>query len=926
MNRFYVAILYLFLGSFLVAETQKSSEDEQMVLMYKSFTFTSDLQSAFEVVQIALEKNPDSLFWHQKGAEVSEWLGKQQEAIEHYNFIYKKTKDEAIGEKMLQYAFAKHEFTVVEPILKEKVKRNPTPQNIKDMVYVYHSLGTPEEAATLLESLYEKQKIDAVGLEEALRIYMLIGDEEGSQRVVERLESSDYTHSTGALLSSYYMAKKGDSESYHALVGVKHFAPDENQTAHYQQVSDHGWHLQYFKEAAEASKELFLSGKARMVDIERILVFYGDKDEDLTMKATIEGYKKFNKKGLYEQYLYGLFERKLYPWLIKEFAKIEGDKGYADMTSKSYYWLMKAQVYMALKDFDSVHEAYLQALRIEPNSPSILTAILWLHIDRNDSHRLERMIWEFEEGGLATKKDFWLPLAVGHFQMQRTDRAMSYIKRLLDDSPNTIEYKLLYANILQIREEEDGFMGVMRGIYKELHEKKGRSPQLMQQKTFLEYYLKSAVYFISPDRFERLLEGSKKTLGQKSYDDIKIFWTLRNDSQEMVHHLTQKLSIIEPWLRLNMALSRDDRGEMLALLERYEKQLPVRDQVTAAQKTFNIASAQSSAFDGMEENGWDVSLYKQHRDMVEEYGDFIQLQTGYRHSLGLGETYMKGEGRDDIARGWRGVWSYDYSSYVKQGEEKTKYYREVPSETIVLRLGVEKLFERGKGGVVLHTTSAIEDFYGVSGWLEYQITSRLSMSGEYSNNVKATETSYLNLGGKKDEYAMSFGYQLLPSTKIKIDYHHQEFFSQDDYHLGGGDTLRIEWNHQLRSGYPDMAWSLYADMGKYEKVDGDAGVLEAIMATEDTRLIPEEYCNVGGRFSYGMQNRHLYTRVWRPFGEIAATYSICNDGGVNFSGSIGYGGSVFGQDHLVIGVGYDQAVSGTQESRAEIYLNYKYFY
>jgi len=46
----------------------------------------------------------------------------------------------------------------------------------------------------------------------------------------------------------------------------------------------------------------------------------------------------------------------------------------------------------------------------------------------------------------------------------------------------------------------------------------------------------------------------------------------------------------------------------------------------------------------------------------------------------------------------------------------------------------------------------------------------------------------------------------------------------------------------------------------------------------------------------------------------------------NLSFGGGYGGTLFGRDHLSIGFNYNQSVNGTQENTLEIYTNYHLFF
>ena len=61
--------------------SEVSSDDQELKLLFQVFSYTSDLENAYITAQKAIELYPESLYWHQKMAEVSKWTDRREDTI-----------------------------------------------------------------------------------------------------------------------------------------------------------------------------------------------------------------------------------------------------------------------------------------------------------------------------------------------------------------------------------------------------------------------------------------------------------------------------------------------------------------------------------------------------------------------------------------------------------------------------------------------------------------------------------------------------------------------------------------------------------------------------------------------------------------------------------------------------------------------------
>ncbi|MEA3523610.1 MAG: tetratricopeptide repeat protein [Campylobacterota bacterium] len=906
---------------YLIDTKPSSKDDEQLRLMYQVFTYSSDLNNSYIVAKKAVKKYPKSLYWHGKMAETSEWLDKRPEAIKHRVYIYNATHDEALGDEILTYALNSYQYVVAAPILKEKAEKDPSKKNINDLIFIYDKVGEPEVSAEVLENLYDQNTSDLSLLEEALRIYINLGEIDSSARVVEKISMHDSIDIDLAQLLSYYYFTKQDIEKSYAVLLTADISlkKDANVTGYYNQVSDLGWYLEDFNTSASASKILHERDEGRLVDYERILQYF-DKDQELLQSAAHRGYQRYHKKYIFMTYLNILISGEKYDALANAYEEIRLNGEAKQFEGEAVYWLIKAEMHAHFKQFEKAMFAFHQALELEPDSTSILASYLWFLIDIEDQNNLRVVIFEIEEQD-HIPYDLWLPLAVGHFQLQRSDRAYNYITMLIKAGSTNIDVKFLYAYIMQTREETDAFMDMMKTITEIMEAQKLKNPSLMLNPDFLERYLKAYMYFMPSDDFIELLEASKPILKPRSYTEISIFWALRHDEKERARFLAGLLTYVEPWMKLNMAIGFDSRTRQMDILYRYYSILPIRDRVDAAINTGQISFAQTLAFEGQRENKYDYLLYKQGKDLSEANVHKFIMQTGYNDRDTLEQYYAKAENRYYLMR----AWTFIADAYIAENHNSDiTQLATVPYYDRSIQAGLYKKFTRGYAEAKVGVRSAMADYSNYSLLVNYQLSSHYNLEVGYDKSARAEESMYLLLGGKKDMTSGRIEFQYLPSLGFALNLESNQYYSQDDYYLGKGYSGRIEWTKQIHAGYPDTAFGMYYDFGDYDEDSGYKGVIELLQPYR-TKALPDNFYNIGMNFFYGTMNKDTYTRAWRPYAEFIPYYNGFADQ-FNFAVGAGYSGLAFDKDHMSFGFNYNQAVNGTQESLFELYLRYHMLY
>ena len=899
----------------------RESDDQELRLLYQVFSYSTDLENAYKTAKKAVRLYPDSLYWHQKLAEVAQWTDRREEAAEHYMYVYKRTNDKALEKKIFEYSLAAYQYETAAKLIEKRVKENSSEENVKNMVYIFDLLGKPLESAELLAEVYKKDPSRTWLLTQQLQIYLNMGELQRAGKVVKQIEKVGLNDLTTAyLVSRYYFLTRDLNASYAALNSVDKTKMDGNTSAYYMQVSDLAWYIQEYEEAGEASVKVDEANDARLVDYERITAVYKKKEPKRAMKASLDAYKKFGQKYLFYTYAYLALDKKMYQELLDVCDEIEEDKN-SVVVNEALYWMVKAQVYSALKDYDEANIAYKKALALDANSKEIFSAYIWFLMDSQQSAQLEAFLFGLEEKE-SIDSSLYPVLAVAYFNLQNPDRSLYYVEKIKESGNADVDTEFIYAFIKQGQNEEGAYYKQIRSIYKKLDSQLKENPLLAKNSDFMLDYLTAKLPLVTVDEFDRALAEARAVLGEQSYNQLLLSRDFRENIDERVHNTSQRFIKLEAWLVMNMALRAYDKATVQETLHRYYRTLPMRDRVQAARLNYEISLAQSAAFEGLDKNRKDELSYDALRQLHNEHADYFLTRTGYLSRTGLNRVYSEVHNSYYLAKGY----SFEADVFLASNSvEDDDVFREVPSTSTSIGFGIKKRFDRGFWELDIGRRDSADEYDYLSFTYNTVISERLSAQLLVDAGANADESVYTLVAGYKDRVSLETYYRLLGSSTINIQLEKSRFYSQDDVELGSGVSGRISYSYLQRSAYPDITVSPFYSFGDYSINGPDKGVIRDYLAFPDANVISDDFWYLGTDFNYGMENRFNYVRVWRPFFSVSPYYNGREEE-FNMGASLGMGGELFGQDNLSFVVDYASSVGGTQDELLRTFFRYKILY
>jgi len=447
------------------------------------------------------------------------------------------------------------------------------------------------------------------------------------------------------------------------------------------------------------------------------------------------------------------------------------------------------------------------------------------------------------------------------------------------------------------------------------------NPKIRTTDKYLYDYLRAQLYVMRADAFEEKLNQAKKYLSKAHYDDINYAWAVKIGAKEKAHKIYMATQNKAMWLKLANALAQQDHTKIENLLLLHLASLPKDDATYAAQSDGQISLAQSLNFNSLDTNKYNQTAYINMRNITKRRSDLFSTKISYYNRDPLLRKYIETKNALYIGNGTYFLTNIDYYTNTSIDEN---VLINPPSSSLYFNIGLKKEFNKGNVLFVYGHAKSMRSYYFFKTQGEYILNRYVTLHASAAKNIKADESIELLLGGKKDFLSFGFLYTLRNSTTLDVTYSKNSYASEDNINLGNGNYLSALLSYQIRNGYPDMRVGIFSDYATYNENSGSKGVMDNLQ-NGPFNALPNDFYNIGVNFSYGMQNSKIYTRVWRPYFELSSYYnSELSVFSYGFSG--GYGGKIFTQDHMVVGVNYSSDVNGIGGSIYELFLRYEFLY
>ncbi len=909
-----------------------SIKDDLLALTFSVFLQTKDLKNAYKTVKIALQKYPDSLYWHEQMAKVALWIEEFDDAHRSMLFVYKNRKKHPEGfmKTLESLAINKGDYATIAEIMKQDIINGKT-EKLSDFIYLETELlGNIDDAIKFLQELSEQSGTSETkkeAIKQLIKLYFNLNEANKVIYYVNELTKNKYKLDAeiAILTSSSYFAKRNYEDSLKILLQYAPIASD-NETDFWEQLSDLAQFMNERKITLDASLKLYKANKAREVDIQRIIEYTEDKElKEVLLK---EQWDKTGQPYYAYNYLNFLIKQGDFKKALDFVNNVEKEP---TLASDLPFLLLKINLYSELKNYKKIKKTYLEVLKISDSS-YIKEAFLWAMLGEKDRD-IDKYIKMWADN-LDLNKNLHYIYAAYFSSIQKYKLAIYHLDRYIAAKGNTPSILALYADILQAAGRDEEAESMRFKAYTLFLKQSKTIPEFLVDKESVSLYLRLSLHYKSAEEFLSIFKQYEHYLTFEEKRDLHTLFMLKNNQQEHAQYLIRKYKYAEPWMLLNIALSFDDRDNINDILLKHLTSLPTRDRVEAARRVGEFHKAAELAFEGLEEEypaytsnqsdvkSDDYQLYKQYRDLITQYENSFTLESSVGERGAVRYLSNLFELKQQVYKSFYLKVKLN-NTLPSSKDERTTI--NLPSTITSLSMEISKqLNDFSKVFILAGTTDSLNTYNTLGVGAEFYIRNQITLGASYKYHTPSDETTFLFLGGMKNELKLEAKYNLTPKQLIYTSLSYNEFYSQDNRKLGSSQNIYGEYSYTLRQGYPDTIWKNFISYGNYKKSDCYGCLIGKLSPYSDTAFLPEDYFEIGTGVSFGEINRYGYTRVWRPFANANISYSNVANFGYSFG--FGIGGHIFNQDHLSIGFNYISNLKSTKDSAKEIKLIYRLWY
>ncbi len=886
-------------------------DEPAIELAINSFIYNNKLPFAQELAYFAYENFPEQK-WLDKNIQLALWLGDIENTIAFNKEGYEVFGDPKYETYFLESSTLDTAYEMLGEIYHNKIESGD--HTFVDKVAEYYEyMGEISEGESYFLNLLEETKNEPIHkqailfsyynnhLIQGLNLYATYKKAYGIDKELQELSIENLLAFKEFKKAQQFTEELETTKVYNAkaqqLLEKLHLPSD---STFYTQLIDLAWihksypYLYKILWKLEQQKTLTTTGYERLILLERAL----NKGERIAYL-----YEQSWEKTAHPSYLFALF----YEYIKeKNFEALEKLRASLNKRTKEnlekniQYHLLMANYYTQISHIDKALQSFQKAFTLDKNSVATHQAYLWFLLDNKNTKALISEINLLQKSP-KLQAQVGFGSVVGAMQLQNSDLAIRWLKPLLDEDKENMEYQVLYADILQFQDRTEASNQIKMRLFKRLNTLIKKDATLLTNKDFARIYLQLATRYVTP--FEKrgiYFDQLALLFDEKEFIQMKIGWYSLIHSDDKVQQIKEQYHLDIPWLNLYLAMNQDNNFAKQQLLHYYKNILPFRDRVMASLDIGDRAGAYSLAFKGLEENRQDVDLYKIFDDMVNVDYQKTELSSTYTHlsdQFSLIESHVSQ--RLALFKGIESTLAFTQYHYQQNPQNI-----EDNSLSLTLKNSHKKLLWDFK----LEQHDSEHDFISTSLNSIYKLSDlTLGVNLKYHN--KTTQTPELQANGMMNSWELNLQKPLSHRIQIGASYKENHYQNQDQTQLGNSQHVQLSGNYILRAGYPDININNYLTINRYDWI-------------VQNNLLPKNFWELGSQISIGGIAQNTLHRNWKPFGTIGI--AINDQQNIGSSLSLGIAGMVKGEDLLSVLLNYSQGVGVITNPVYGVALEYRF--
>lgn len=889
-------------------------------LAYTTFLQNKNIKNAYTLAVSAVAQQPESRIWRERLAQVAIWHQQPSTALEQYLFLVNRFHDENALQQGKKLAASLNDNEIFAQFLLIDIQNgNNSESNWKLYVDTMLRLGDMQKAIEVLNANKDRMSKEFY-LSSTAKIYSMSDDKSLQLKTLDKYVSEiGISPSVAQQLAVIYLNQRDINRAFKVMHDVRDQAKS-NDYEFWKDYANVASLVNNTQEELYAYQQLLKLKKTNSDAYIRLIELTSKNKPGLAYDYAIAAKKKYPKNLAITADAFELIvntKQSLdFPRLLASTPKSVKKQ----LKYSSSYWNARASYWEQVGNSQEVIHSYLTAMKYIPEDDYLKSDLLSYLMESNDTNRLKKalLMWQAD---LADRPNMWSAYAQAYARLNQPDMSKLILQRFYNqfsdykDNPNwLILFKDTLENALFPKDAAE-LTHYTWPIFLNMLKQQTAAPTYEQ----LIDYVKLSLQEAGGDPTARAL-GMLQSHVNNDVELLMLTWALSHNNAGLakaVYRFYTARGIEAPaWVKLNIALLRNDRRMMRKIITDKKTVVSYRDHILAAQQIDAIPLAQTLAFKSLKNNRHDQDLY-------DNYFTPVMLKTA--NNLSLSQEFFQygsAEGpRTDASLTYFLMPSISLTPYntvwfahnisgnaVPQGNDLNPAINQelafVPARDERAGIKITNVQHRGDLSFDLGYRDNLNQFLTARLIKNYKVFSDLDIIAGLGYHQQADDTLGLYVGGRKNSAELEFNYRLFAKDTISGNYHQSSYFTQDGQYLANGGQATLRYEHKFWKTYPDWTISPYGVVTQYyDKTSAmlTGSVLKLVPSeiTPDVNfLIPLNNNEYGLTLSFGQTYIEEYTHSWRPFAAFTLSQnSIVGPGKLlNF----GVAGSLIGRDHLLL--------------------------
>lgn len=906
--------------------------DELFKTNYQLFLYNSNIQAAYQLALIAVEKDPKDLAWHERLAQAASWAGDYKTGMKELLYVAQHTNDAGIIKKAATDAKVLGFDDVLVRILNIYLAKNP--DDTKEYIVLadaQNRLNQPEQALQTLRKINARHPtreayVLTAGIFQDLEQW---GNALHTWQYIDR----QYGPGIDSVMAEAYIYYTHRNFNL-ALNALKPGIPiaKMSDTDFWETLGELAWVVN--------NRRLAILGYSRnVIDAEhyqRLIALEMKSNPGHAFAYSVKGWKRYSKSDFLSTAL--LLGGQLHKWRDTSgiLASLSG-KQLHEAQKLLFYWQAQENMYSYYGADDLRREVLVRGVLLQPELIQLKSDLLWLVMENGENQRIQALMDLWYQQGYWQDPLLWHAYAEGYDVLNEYNAAISMYQMHLFDDFQDSQVLIDYANLLDRAQlyEEAYYTRIL--LWHRLINKLKSSPSDRQT---IEFISQIAPFFQSgTEQVGYLTDLLQQDV---SDEDVNIIlnWVVQRNYVDLVAYMKANYYNNNPlpdWAEINLALAKNDTTDLQRILAHKERQWTRGDRINAAVRMENIPQALDYAFNELTERPRASEIYEEFAQYGVADANYVSMDGDYEHFVNVAGPRTKLEARSRLTNEWKII---PYASVWALRSMDQQSITHVPGSDSLAGAKLYQVIHRGNITYNLGLRKAMSTFVPAAVDVNYLLDARWSANFKAGYNQENFENSYLRVGGVQDQAGMGVGYTYDNYTSIFLEGTGLRYYSQNRHYLAEGFDLSGLYQRKLWLSYPDYTLGLFADVHNFERDGSYGGNVTTLFpppsgqspspsltasnnAANYKNLIPDTYYEGGLTFSFG--NAILdYTHAWRPYMWGSLYYNSITK--ISYDVKGGLNGSVFGRDSLLFYAEYGTAQTTPQQKNYTIGVRYLLYF